>query len=325
MTYPQVYTIMERIEFIRTLSLTCFGASALGFSQNNTKNLKNLSNSFSNKPLKLSLAQWSLNKSINQGLTDPYEFARLAHQYGFVGLEYVTQLYREIYNCKVKSKAIKNFVKKSNAEAKKYGLENVLLMVDEEGNLAEPNQNSRLVAVENHKRWVDAAAAMGCSAIRVNLFGSLSPNKWKVCSQESLLALSDYAGKTDVKILVENHGGLSSNAKLLMEVINGVNASNCGTLPDFGNFCVEHQGDTCLKSYDKYLGVSELLPNAGAVSAKSYDFDTMGNETTIDYKKMLAIVNASGYSGYIGVEYEGNRLSEEAGILSTKRLIEKYL
>lgn len=312
---------MNRIQFLRTLSMACLVILFSTCTNQKTKKATNAAESV-NTPLKLSLAQWSLNRSIRGGLLDPYDFAKQAHEYGFTGLEYVTQLYKEIYNSNDKNKAIQNFVTRSNAEAKKYGLENVLIMVDGEGDLANEDEKQRLLAVENHKRWVDAAAAMGCSSIRVNLYGSSNHEKWKTVSQKSLLALSEYASASKVQILVENHGGLSSDASLLMEVINAVNTSNCGTLPDFGNFCIRKEKDVCIKEYDRYLGVKTLLPKAGAVSAKSYDFDQQGNETTIDFKKMVTLVKNAGYTGYIGVEYEGNRLSEKEGILSTKSLIE---
>lgn len=315
---------MKRTEFIRTLSISCFGMSLLGFAAQKKAHFKSLANTPLKNPLKLSLAQWSLNKSINGGIMDPYDFAKVAHQYGFSGLEYVTQLYKELYGNSHKGKALQAFIKKSTQEANKYGLQNVLIMVDGEGHLADEKQAGRLLAVENHKRWVDAAAAMGCHAIRVNLYGAKNHNTWKDASQRSLAALCEYAEPSKIKILVENHGGLSSNAALLMEVISAVDLPNCGTLPDFGNFCINKDKNGCVKDYDRYLGVKEMLPKAGAVSAKSYDFDNNGNETSINYQRMMDLVKTSCYEGYIGVEYEGDRLSEEEGILKTKRLIEKF-
>ena len=316
---------MKRIHFLQNLSMALFGVSTLGFADQNMKKNHFNTKSPDKKKIKLSLAQWSLNKSINGGILNPYDFAKVANEYGFSGLEYVTQLYKEIYSKTDKTKAIKTFVHKSLIESQKFGLENVLIMVDHEGDLSIENQSERLLSIENHKRWVDAAAQMGCHSIRVNLDGTTKIDHWKDFSKESLLKLSDYASSSKINILVENHGGLSSNAKLLMEVINDINLPNCRTLPDFGNFCIHKKGDKCINEYDKYMGVEELLSKAGAVSAKSYDFDNYGNETTIDYQKMLSLVNKAKYTGYIGVEYEGKRLSEEEGILSTKKLIEKLI
>tara|TARA_B100000900_G_scaffold289881_1_gene248736 strand:- start:5965 stop:6915 length:951 start_codon:yes stop_codon:yes gene_type:complete len=316
---------MKRIQFLQNLSMAFFGISTLGFAGQNMKKNHIKSKNFNKKTIKLSLAQWSLNKSINGGILDPYDFAKVASGYGFSGLEYVTQLYKEIYSKTDKAKAIGTFVKKSLYESQKFGLENVLIMVDDEGDLSIENQSERLLSIENHKRWVDAATEMGCHSIRVNLYGTTKIDRWKDVSKESLLKLSEYASSSKINILVENHGGFSSNAKLLMEVINDINLPNCRTLPDFGNFCIEKRGDECIYEYDKYVGVEELLSKAGAVSAKSYDFDNRGNETTIDYQKMFGLVKKAGYTGYISVEYEGNRLSEKDGILFTKKLIEKFI
>lgn len=302
-----------------------FGVSTLGFASQNMKKRQRIENKSIDNSIKLSLAQWSLNKLINGGILNPYDFAKIASGYGFTGLEYVSQLYKDIYSSDNKSKAIENFVKKSLVESQKFGLENVLIMVDEEGDLSIENQSERNQAIENHRRWIDAAAQLGCHSIRVNLYGSSDLEIWKSTSIDSLRKLSDYASASKINILVENHGGYSSNASQLMQVIHAVDLPNCLTLPDFGNFCIDKKENVCIDEYDKYKGVEELLSKAGAVSAKSYDFDSQGNETTIDYQKMLSLVNRAGYTGFIGVEYEGNRLSEKEGILHTKKLIEKFI
>ena len=165
-------------------------------------------------------------------------------------------------------------------------------------------------------------------SVRVNLFGADAENNfeiWKDTAADGLTGLSEYAAKQGINVIVENHGGLSSDASKLVEVIKSVNLSNCGTLPDFGNFCVRREGGErwsapCIEEYDRYKGVAEMMPFAKGVSAKSYDFES-GNETSIDYTKMLGIVKQAGYIVYIGVEYEGSRLSEEQGIIATKKLL----
>ena len=167
---------------------------------------------------------------------------------------------------------------------------------------------------------------MGCHAIRVNLSGSSDPDEWISSSVAGLSALAGYAKDKNIEVIVENHGGLSSNAAMLAQVMEKVGMENCGTLPDFGNFCIRRKDPAdytkgCAEEYDKYKGVTELMPYAKAVSAKSHDFDQDGNETEIDYVKMLEIVKAAGYTGYIGVEYEGRQLSEEEGIIATKNLL----
>jgi len=276
---------------------------------------------------KLSLAQWSINKMIRNDGVDPYTFAEKAKEWGFSGLEYVSQLYnKELEAEGFSPEAMQNFVDKCNAEAQKHGLQNVLIMIDGQGDLATADAEERRKAVENHHKWVDAAAGMGCHSIRVNLNGVQEPEAWKAASVDGLTQLATYAKDKNINIIVENHGGLSSNAALLVEVMAEVNMPNCGTLPDFGNFCVKREsGDyyqsKCIEEYDKYQGVEELMPYAKAVSAKSYDFDEEGYETKIDYTKILKTVKEAGYTGYIGVEYEGGNLGEKEGIIATRDLL----
>ncbi|SEB71358.1 Sugar phosphate isomerase/epimerase [Maribacter dokdonensis] len=274
----------------------------------------------------LSLAQWSMHKMIREDGVDPYSFAKKAKNWGFTGLEYVSQLYNpELEKANYSEEAMANFVAKSNAEAEKHGMKNVLIMIDGQGNLAVNDEAERNETVEKHKKWVDAAAAMGCHAIRVNLNGSTVPEEWIKNSVDGLTKLATYAKTKNINILVENHGGLSSNGELHAEVMKTVNMDNCGSLPDFGNFCIERKPDSwdCLKEYDKYKGVKELMPYAKAVSAKSNNFDTDGYDTGIDYVQMLQIVKDAGYTGFIGVEYEGSEISEEAGIIATRDLLIK--
>lgn len=272
----------------------------------------------------LSLAQWSIHLMIREGGLDPYQFAAKAKSWGFSGLEYVSQLYEEQQEASSYSdEAMQEFVARCNEEAGKYGLQNVLIMVDHQGDLAVGEESDRIKAVERHKKWVDAAAAMGCHSIRVNLEGSSDPTEWISNSVDSLTRLATYAKEKGINVLVENHGGLSSNASLLVEVIKGVGMENCGTLPDFGNFCISEDDSGCVEQYDRYKGVQELMSYAKAVSAKSNIFDSQGNERNIDYVKMLQIVKDAGYTGYIGVEYEGAELDEEAGVIATRDLLLK--
>lgn len=274
----------------------------------------------------LSLAQWSIHKMIREDGVDPYSFAEKAKNWGFTGLEYVSQLYNpELEKANYSDEAMANFVAKSNEEAKKHGMKNVLIMIDGQGNLAVSDEAERNKTVEKHKKWVDAAAAMGCHAIRVNLSGSNVPEQWIKNSVDGLTKLATYAKTKNINILVENHGGLSSNGELQAQVLKKVNMDNCGSLPDFGNFCIERKPDSwdCAKEYDKYKGVKELMPYAKAVSAKSNNFDADGYDTGIDYVQMLKIVKDAGYKGFIGVEYEGSEISEEEGIIATRDLLIK--
>lgn len=273
---------------------------------------------------KLSLAQWSMHNMIWKDGVDPYQFAEKAKGWGFSGLEYVSGLYyNELKKDNFSEAAMAKFVERSNAEAKKHGMENLLIMIDGQGDLATPDAAKRKEAVENHYKWVDAAAAMGCHTIRVNLAGSNEKEAWTAAAVDGLTQLATYAKDKNINVTVENHGGLSSNGAYLAEVMAKVNMDNCGTLPDFGNFCIKREEGGCAESYDIYQGVTELMPYAKAVSAKSHNFDAEGNETEKDYVKLLQIVKDAGYTGYIGVEYEGSELSEEDGIIATRDLLVK--
>lgn len=318
---------MKRRKFIQNGLTFGLGATALGSLSAKTLGEHLLGSSPATSPFfKLSLAQWSLHKAIWEKTLNPYDFAAKAKELGFDGIEYVNQLYTDVTKAKNKNNALKQFIAQSNAAAKVQGVENVLIMIDGEGDLAVPSQNERNTAIENHKTWVEVAAAMGCHSIRINLFGERDEQAWIAQSAESMRKLGEFASSYKVNIIVENHGYLSSNAQLVMKMLDQVNLSNCGTLPDFGNFCLEREAGKrwdakCIKEYDRYQGVEELLPRAFAVSAKSHDFDPQGNETHTDYGRMLQLVKNAGYNGFIGVEYEGSGLAEVDGILATKNLL----
>ena len=271
---------------------------------------------------KLSLAQWSINKAIRFEGMNPIDFAQKANELGFEGVEYVSQL----YNKKLEAMSMQSLLDSLKSKSDLYNVKNVLIMVDGEGDLSSPDEIKRNEAVENHKKWVDAAQFLGCHSIRVNTFGTNDPAEWIKATEDGLRKLSVYAATKNINVLVENHGWLSSDAPKVVQVMEAVNMPNCGTLPDFGNWCVKRKaGETwgeCLEEYpDIYEGTELLMPFAKAVSAKSYDFDDAGNETKIDYTNMLQIVKDAGYTGYIGVEYEGENLGEEEGIEATKNLL----
>ena len=285
--------------------------------------LEILSASSNNKDqLKISLAQWSLNKAIKSGELSPLDFAKKARSFDIDAIEYVSGLYTDHTDILKKismQKLSKELLKRSDD----YGIDNVLIMIDSQGSLASSNKKERLKAIDNHKKWIDFSYEIGCETMRVNLSGETKLDRWTENSIKSLTELSDY--NKNINVVVENHGGLSSNGKYLSNVMSKVNIDNCGTLPDFGNFCIDGSPRACNEWYDIYKGVEELMPYAHAVSAKSYDFDDSGNETKIDYSKMIDIVKKAGYKGYIGIEYEGSRMSEDDGIIATKKLLEKLI
>ena len=272
-------------------------------------------------PLKLSLAEWSLHKTLFDGKMTNLQFAAKAKELGFTGIEYVNQFFKD----KAENTA---YLDSLNAAAKAAGVEQVLIMIDGEGYLGEADSIRRDSAVNAHKKWVLAAKHLGCHSIRVNAHGEGTAEEVSAHVVKGLTALSQFAAQHGINVIVENHGGYSSNGAWLADVMKKVNLPNCGTLPDFGNFCLKREGGAmwgakCLEEYDRYKGIEELLPFAKGVSAKSYDFDAQGNDTKIDYKKMLDLVKASTYTGFIGVEYEGEIDPEIEGIKKTKALIEK--
>lgn len=266
------------------------------------------------KPLfGISLAQWSLNKSFFGGIYDPIDFARIARgKFGIEAIEYVNQFYFDTLDDKL--------VKALRERADDEGVISNLIMVDREGDLGAPDTAVRLQAVENHYRWADAAHVLGCQSIRVNARSTGSWDEQMKLAADGLRNLADYCEKLGLGVLVENHGGLSSNAQWLTGVMKLADHEGVGTLPDFGNFIIDRETG---ERYDRYLGTEELMPFAKAVSAKTYDFDEEGKETTIDYLRMMAIVVNAGYSDWVGIEYEGETLPEEEGILKTMQLLER--
>ena len=266
---------------------------------------------------KISLAQWSLNKKIYSGELNSFDFAKEAKSLGFDAIEYVSGFYHD----QVKELGMDAVVERLKSESEKHCVKNLLIMIDGQGNLASSDENKLNEAIEKHKKWVDAAKALGCHSIRVNAHGKGTYEEVLNQAVKGLTKLSEYAETKGINILVENHGGYTSNGKWLSTVMKKVNMKNCGTLPDFGNFCTKYIKNGCEEEYDKYKGVKELMPFAKAVSAKSYDFDENGNVIKIDYLKMLQIVKEAGYSGYIGVEYEGSILPATEGVKQTKNLL----
>ena len=266
-----------------------------------------------NGPLfRISLAEWSLNRAIFGGKLDHLDFARTAkEEYGISAVEYVNQFFKDKANDKA-------YLAQMKKRARDAGVKSRLIMIDGEGALGDPDPAKRRQAVENHYKWVEAARYLGCFAIRVNAASSGSYGEQLERAADGLRQLSEFGAQHKIHVIVENHGGLSSNGAWLAAVMERVDHPRCGTLPDFGNFNLGNG-----REYDRYQGVRELMPYAKAVSAKSHDFDSSGNETRTDYRRMMQIVLDADYHSYVGIEYEGNRMSEPDGIRATKRLLER--
>jgi sugar phosphate isomerase/epimerase len=288
-----------------------------------------VTNAMENPKLKLSLAQWSLHRALEAGTVDHLDFPGIAKStYGIDAVEYVNGFFGGKKMNFKDAATNTNYLAELLARSRDAGVVNHLIMVDNEGLLALPDDSKRLTAVNDHKKWIDAAKVLGCKTVRVNLHGEGKSSDKLTASVDSLSLLGEYARPMNINVVVENHGSNSSNGTWIAKVMKAVNKPNVGTLPDFGNFCMSHPwGSTqegCEKAYDRYKGVEETLPFAKGVSAKTYDFDANGEQPLIDYKKLLDIVKKSGFNGYIGVEFEGNSQSEDSGIRNTIALIKRY-
>jgi len=289
---------------------------------------------------KISLAEWSLRRQIFgkrsasrrkkitleerrsllrnapkimlNGKISNLDFAHTARNlFGIEAIEYVNMFF-------FGKARDQKYLSELRSRADDVGVKSLLIMCDLEGAIGDPNSNLRTLAVENHYKWVEAAAFLGCHSIRVNAQSAGSWDEQLKLAADGLSRLSDYADQFNINILVENHGGLSSNGQWLASVMREANHPRLGTLPDFGNFNISDD-----EQYDNYKGVEELMPFAKAVSAKSYDFDEQGNETTLDYNRLLRSVTKADYNGYVGIEYDGKRLDEFDGIRATKALLER--
>lgn len=286
----------------------------------------------------ISLAQWSLHRTyfgdaikdwqtfgrllnespedLIQGDLDPIDFPSVAAGYGIYSIELVNTFYFG----KVNDEAYWTEFKKNCDEA---GVTVGLIMCDALGNLGDADPEARKKAVENHYPWVDIAASLGAHSIRVNAAGQGTAEEVAENAVDGLSKLAEYGATKNINIIVENHGGYSSDGKWLAGVMEKVGKENVGTLPDFGNFCIERGPEGCANEYDRYQGIAELMPYAKGVSAKSHVFDENGNEVNSDFLRIMKIVKESGFKGYVGIEYEGSELSEDEGIKATKALLEK--
>lgn len=286
----------------------------------------------------ISLAQWSLHKSffgsamdswetynklynmspdsVLKGDIDPIDFPAISAAYGINSIELVNVF----YYTKAENQEYWDTFKKKCEEA---GVTVGLIMCDRLGNLGDADSVARMTAVENHYIWVDIAKFLGAHSIRVNAAGQGSAEEVATNAADGLAKLGAYGASKGINIIVENHGGYSSDGTWLSGVMKAVGMDNVGTLPDFGNFCIERTADGCANEYDRYQGMKDLMPYAKGVSAKANDFDENGNEVSSDFLRIMKIVKESGFKGYVGIEYEGSNLSEDEGIKATKVLLEK--
>lgn len=260
----------------------------------------------------ISLAQWSLHKAFFSGKIRNLDFpAKAKNGFGIDIVEYVSVFFD-------KKETNQTYLRELKKRTDDLGVRNHLIMVDGEGDLGDMDVKARKQAVENHFKWVEAAKFLGCDTIRVNASGKGSREDVAAAVVDGLTQLTEFSKTHRVNVIVENHGGYSSDGKWLAGVIKSVASPYCGTLPDFGNFKISPS-----QEYDMYLGVKELLPYAKGISGKTFSFNEQGDETSIDYKRMFEIIRNSGWTGIVGIEYEGDDLSEDEGIIRTKKLLER--
>jgi L-ribulose-5-phosphate 3-epimerase len=244
-------------------------------------------------PFKISLAQWTINRELKSGKIDNLDFAKVAHDHGIFAVEYVNQFFMNKANDR-------RYLAEMKKRAAGFGVENLIIMCDREGNIGEPDKAKRLKTVDNHRKWIAAARFLGCHSIRVNAGSSGTWEEQVKLAADGLARLTELGAKQKINVIVENHGGLSSNADWLAEVIQLVDHERCGTLPDFGNFRIKDG-----ESYDSYRGIKKLMPWAKGVSVKDVVWDDKGNQGPLDYDRMLKIVLDAGFHGYCGIEFGG--------------------
>lgn len=297
---------MKRREFIKKTATATGAVAVSGYSS------AFLTSCSKSNLFEISLAEWSLHRALQSGKIDHLDFYSVAkNELNISAVEYVNSFFFD----KAKDKKYLNEMKQ---RADDLGVQSLLIMCDNEGNLGDPDSKKRIESVENHYKWAEAAKFLGCHSIRVNARSSGSYGDQIELAADGLRRLTEFGDTLGLNTIVENHGGLSSNGKWLSAVMERVDHPRVGTLPDFGNFRIE--GD---EWYDRYQGMKELMPYAKAVSAKSHEFDSNGNETKSDYYKMMDIVLDAGYKGFVGIEYEGSSHSEMDGIKLTRDLLIK--
>jgi len=322
----------NRRDFIKTAAI---GATGLGLAASLPSYL--YANTGNQLFFKLSLSQFSFASQFWTKQLDPLDFAAKSKELGITGLDYCSMFFAD----KAKDTAFLNELKKRAADNGSY---NLRIMIDGEGVLGDLNETMRLKAVENHYKWIDAAATLGCPMIRVNAEGDGAPADVANAAVDSLGRLVAYGSKQNIDVIVENHVGISCNAGWLAGVMKEVNSPHCGTLADFGNFCINrtkpetkdiagYMKTKCLEEYDRYKGITELMPFAKGVHAKSHLFNAAGDDIETDYYRMFKIIKNSGFKGWVSVEYEGGLfkmytkdskyLDDYAGVTATKNLVEK--
>lgn len=312
---PPLFESISRRSFFSSVAVSLPAAYSLtlhGCAPSDRRQASSDSSDEAEALFRISLAEWSLHRTLNAGEMVNMDFPRVTRtEFGLEAVEYVNSFFKDKANDTAYLTELKD-------QCDAHGVQSLLIMCDGEGAIGDPDAAARQQAVENHHRWVEAARFLGCHSIRVNAQSAGTPEEQRDLAADGLHRLAEFADTMDINVLVENHGGLSSNGAWLAGVMDTADHPRVGTLPDFGNFNIGG-GET----YDRYLGVEELMPYAGAVSAKSHIFDDQGNESEMDYTRLMRTVLEAGYRGFVGIEYEGSVHTEAEGIRYTKALLER--
>ncbi len=256
----------------------------------------------------ISIAAWSFHRMFYAGKLKQIDMPKVCREeFDISGLELVNSFFPSPqYNY------CKDLLKRAND----LGVKILLIMCDGEGDMSHPDKKERDQAIRQHRKWLDVAAVLGCHSIRCNTGkgGPEDDDAHKRCA-ESFAKLVELARPDKINVIIENHWNFSSYPDALVKVIKQVNDPLFGTLPDFGNFPEE---------VNRYDAVRKMMPFAKAVSAKCHNFDVEGNETGTDYARMMKIVLDAGYSGYVGIEYEGPDQDEYSGIRKCQKLLQRF-
>lgn len=274
---------------------------------------------------KISLATWSIVRSHRAGVWKLPDVARICREdFGIDGIEYVTGFFDSVNY---------GYLQSLNRQAEEHGVENVLIMVDGEGPMVAEEKSERMQAAINHRKWVDIAGYLGCHAIRCNAFGGgptydEDPDSIQRAA-ESFSALVEYAREFEINIIIENHGGLSSDPRWLPDLCQAMDSNHFGLLPDYGNYNLDE--------VNVYEAIDQAMPYAKGVSVKA-GWQPDGSHPQYDVERLLGISLESGYSGYWGIESglrrsrddapttaEGIRDDDWKAVMLTKQAIENVV
>ena len=256
----------------------------------------------------ISLAAWSLVREFREGKWKNLDLPRICREdFGINGLEFVNSFFE------LPTERYLNQLKKNAAE---HGVTLVLIMVDGEGNMSAMEKKERMQAALNHRKWVDIAASLGCHAIRCNVGGPSKDYDQDTMKRaaDSFGNLVEYASQYPLNVILENHGGASSNPDMMIGLMKAINSPNFGTLPDFGN----------IYEFDRYESIRKLVAYAKGISVKT-KFKPNGTHPDYDLEKLLKICMEEGYHGFYGIEQESPDANSWQAVRWSKAVIDRVV